>query len=308
MQTAAQLQPQSPVSGLRLVPAEPSPSMQIVAVSAAWRKLLTLAKVVAPHLQLALIEGEQGVGKHTLARLLHRRSALAHTDFQRRDAREWLAGAADSALSGFLYLDRVDLLHASEQRQLLGILKSLHRHPAGRSILVASSQTSLRELAHHGQMLPDLALRLTPVRFCIPPLRQRQEDIVPLAHALLGRLCARYQRRPVTLAPDALACLLQHEWPGNARELGSTLEAALLQADNGIIHGRDLPIFYASSLNPAAGPLSQPEDLTLNAFILRHVQHVLNLNRGNKLRAARQLRISRSTLYRILSHEGMSLR
>ncbi|MGB8261439.1 MAG: hypothetical protein WCE75_13855, partial [Terracidiphilus sp.] len=194
---------------LSLVEMEPLPAGQLVGVSAAWRKLLMQAEMAAPHVQLAAIEGEHGAGKQTLARYLFARSPLAHSSFQRRDAREWLATDADpSALAGFTYLDRVDLLAPPGQGLLLGVLKVLQDRPPGRAILVASSQTSLRQMAAQGMILPDLAFRLTAVRFAIPPLRQRREDIAPLAQALLERICARYQHRPVALGPGALARLL----------------------------------------------------------------------------------------------------
>ncbi len=334
MQSSTQFQTQPSVSGLTLVELDsPSASVQIVGVSAVWRKLLMQAEMAAPHLQVAALEGEPGSGKYTLARHLFGRSPLASTNFQRRDAREWLATDADpSTLAGFTYLDRVDLLAPPGQGLLLGVLKTLQDRPAGRAVLLASSQTSLRQMAGQGLLLPDLAFRLTAIRFAIPPLRQRREDIAPLAQFVLDRLCARYQQRPVALGPGTLARLLQHNWPGNVRELTSVLENALLEADNSIIRPInlalpddsqplsqplfDLPSAGQSQLNHVMGPgatfqtgldpqaAARAASLSLDAVIRRHVQYVLDLNRGNKLRTARQLQISRSTLYRILANES----
>jgi len=297
-----------------------------------WRKLLMQAEMAAPHLQVAALEGEPGSGKYTLARYLFGRSPLVSTNFQRRDAREWLATDADpSTLAGFTYLDRIDLLAPPGQGLLLGVLKTLQDRPPGRAVLLASSQTPLRQMAGQGLLMPDLAFRLTAIRFAIPPLRQRREDIAPLAQFLLERLCTRYQQRPVVLGPGTLARLLQHNWPGNVRELSSVLESALLEADNGVIRPLDLalpdvqqpfsqalfdlPAGGQSLLNHATGPgatyetgldpqtAARAADLSLDAVIRRHVQYVLDLNRGNKLRTARQLQISRSTLYRIVGNE-----
>lgn len=334
MQSSAQFQTQPPVSGLALVELDSSAAaVQVVGVSAAWRKLLMQAEMAAPHLQVAALEGEPGSGKHTLARYLFSRSPLSTTSFQRRDAREWLATDADpTTMAGFTYLDRVDLLAPPGQGLLLGVLKTLQDRPAGRAVLLASSQASLRQLASQGLLLPDLAFRLTAIRFSIPPLRQRREDIAPLAQFLLDRLCARYQQRPLALGSGTLGRLLQHTWPGNVRELMSVLENALLEADNGIIRpidlalpdeqqfqqpGFDLSAGMQSPIGRATGPgaFFEPTlqagtasgrvsaDLSLDAVIRRHVQYVLELNRGNKLRTARQLQISRSTLYRILGNE-----
>ena len=307
MQSVAQYQPS--VSGLTLVGVDAPPEMQPVGVSAAWRKLLVQAQMAAPYVQLATIEGEHGAGKQTLAHYLFSRSPLAGGSFQRRDAREWLVSDADPAtMTGYTYLDRVDLLAPPGQGLLLSVIKSLQDRPAGRAVLLASSQTSLRQMAAQGLMLPDLAFRLTAVRFAIPPLRQRREDIVPLAQALLDRICIRYQQRPVMMAPGTLARLLQHSWPGNVRELASVLETALLESVNGIIRPDDLSLptgLEAPSSDLRQGPATQTDSLNLDAVVQHHVQYVLDLNRGNKLRAARQLGISRSTLYRILGNENI---
>jgi len=283
----------------------PAPT-QIVGVSAAWRKLLMQAEMAAPHVQVAAIEGEHGVGKHTLARYLFSRSPQANGLFQRRDAREWLVTDADpSTLAGFTYLDRVDLLASPGQGLLLGVLKALQDRPPGRFVLLASSQTSLRQMASQGLLLPDLAFRLTAVRFAIPPLRQRREDISALAQTLLDRICTLYQQRPVVMGPGTLARLLQHNWPGNVRELAAVLETALLEAVNGIIRPDDLALPTGLEAPPQLQTAQRSDSLNLDAIIQQHVQYVLDLNRGNKLRAARQLGISRSTLYRILGNENI---
>ncbi len=277
-------------------------------VNAAWRKLLLQVEMVAPHLQIAAIEGEQGAGKQTLARYLHEHSLTARLPFQRRDAREWLLNEADpSQLSGFIYLDRVDLLAAPGQNLLLAVLKSMQDRLTGRALVVASSHVPLRQMASQGLLIPDLAFRLTAVRFAVPPLRQRKEDIAMLAQTLLERICARYQQRPVVLGPGALARLLQHQWPGNVHELASVLEAALLEAENGMIRSEDLllPTYLEARTEPQQQRTAPIENLQLDAMIHRHVQYVLDLNHGNKLRTARQLGISRSTLYRILGNEAI---
>ena len=304
-----QIPPQRPMSGCRPMALEPSflgssGGLLVAGVSAAWRKLLLQANMAGPHVQFAAIEGESGVGKLELAKYLLSRSPLAGSAFHRRDAREWLLTEGDpSTIAGFTYLDRVDLLAPPGQGLLLGVLKNLQDRSPGRVMLVASSQNSLRQMAGQGLLLPDLAFRLTAVRFSIPPLRARREDIPPIAQALLERICARYQHHPMGLSPAALGRLLQHQWPGNVRELASVLEAALLEAGSDMIRPDDL--FLHGAPEPAT-PLDsalRDEDLSLDSVIHRHVQNVLGLNHGNKLRAARQLHISRSTLYRILGNQ-----
>jgi DNA-binding NtrC family response regulator len=307
MKSIARFQPGT--AGPSLVETDSQPPLQIAGVSAAWNKLLLQAEVTAPHLQVAALEGEHGSGKHTLARFLHSRSPLSRFPLERRDAREWLATDGDAAMiKGILYLDGVDLLASLGQGLLAGVLRALQDNAVGNAVVLASSQAPLRQMAAQGQMLPDLAFRLTAIRFAIPPLRQRREDIAPIAQALLERLCARYQQRPMMLGPGALARLLQHTWPGNIRELASVLESAMLEAENGVILAADLPLHADAEVRRESLQEVRPEDLSLDAMIHRHVENVLHLHHGNKLRAARQLNISRSTLYRILANESIAAR
>jgi transcriptional regulator of acetoin/glycerol metabolism len=108
------------------------------------------------------------------------------------------------------------------------------------------------------------------------------------------------------MGPGTLARLLQHSWPGNVREMAAVLETALLEAVNGIIRPDDLAL--PSGLDAPqqeVQPAMRTDSLNLDAVIQHHVQYVLDLSRGNKLRAARQLGISRSTLYRILGNENL---
>ena len=303
-------QPQRLIPGTRVIEMEPftgaQGALQVAGVSAAWRKLLLQADMAAPHVQVASIEGESGAGKQTLARYLLSRSPVSGAGFHRRDAREWLLAEGDPAtITGFTYLDRVDLLAPPGQGLLLGVLKNLQDRAPGRVVLVASSQSSLRQLAGQGQLLPDLAFRLTAVRFAIPPLRMRREDIAPIAQALLERLCARYQHRPVSLSSSAMGRMLQHPWPGNVRELACVLEAALLEVVGDVIRPQDLALSPDQETGMEFSTPFRPGGLTLDEVIQRHVQYVLDLNHGNKLRSARQLRISRSTLYRILGNQSV---
>jgi DNA-binding NtrC family response regulator len=284
------------------IPAQvPASYSNFFAISMAGRRLMHQAEIVAPHLELAVIEGEAGVGKQALAQLLHVRSTVARSKFNHCDAREWLLVADAQELTGFIYLDRVDLLGAPGQAILLRFLKSAGDRAARNFALVASSEISLRQMAGEGRFLPDLAFRLTAIRFAIPPLRERREDISPLANSFLGRISARYRLAPLTLTPAAIVRLLGHDWPGNAGELFSVLESATLDCSNGVIHGEDLSIVSASL--PERCPTSPPSRvLALDTIIQEHIRMVLDLNHGNKLKSARQLGISRSTLYRLLAN------
>ncbi len=277
------------------------PHHAFIAISNSARRLVRQAEVVAPQLQIGTIEGEPGVGKQTLARLMHSQSAHARYAFHSCDAREWLLDEVDPQfLSGFIYLDRVDLLAGPGQALLLRVLRSLQIRPAGTFAVLASSESSLRDMAGEGRFLPDLAFRLTAIRFAIPPLRDRREDILPLANSFLERIITRYHLPHFSLAPDAADRLLQHDWPANARELASVLESAVLNAAHGVIRAEDLAI-VSTPLASRRRDRRSPEILNLDAVILNHIRMVLDLNQGNKLKTARQLGISRSTLYRLLA-------
>lgn len=297
-----------------------SDTAPFVCVSSSLRRLLLQAEITAPRLRIATLEGEVGTGKHLFAQTLHSHSGLSNQIFHRRDAREWLANETDvSTLSGTLYLDRVDLLTLTSQGLLLNFVRMLQNNtsPSGRFLLIVSAHTSLRQLASQGQFLPDLAFRLTAVRFSIPPLREHREDISPIAQMLIDRICRHYQQPTAVLSPGTLSRLLQHNWPGNVRELASTLETAILDSTTGVIRPGDLlllPHYDNVAVAPASSASGQQpelasglcEDMTLDAAIRRHIQLVLELNHGNKLRSARQLGISRSTLYRLLTGKLIS--
>ncbi len=294
-----------------------------VGVSSAWRKLMAQARLASPQLRLATIEGEAGTGKSLLAHFLHHHSPLMELPFLRHDAREWLANDIDLAsLKGLLYLERVELLEPLGQNLLHGIVRAYQELRPRQLAVVVSSQSSLHLLAGRGQFLPDLAFRLAAVRFSIPPLRQRREDIPPISQALLDRIGYRYQMRTAMLGHGCMPVLLQHIWTGNVRELASVLESALLESANGIIRPGDLKLQEGLHLAGAENiekyrrtpyvedgfeirtvmPAHEPEDevANLDEMIRRHVVRILRLCHGNKLRAAQLLGISRSTLYRIL--------
>jgi len=275
-----------------------------IAVSPAICRLLDQVNIIGRHLRIATLEGEPGSGKTTLARLLYHRYAAHHPEirqcgFNRVDAREWLISHGDSqSPAGFTLLDRVDLLASSGQSLLLRILKDFDIRRPDRLVILASCESHLRELARNGQFLSELASRLTTVRLALPPLRERKEDIVPLAKLFLERIFTRYHLLPAVLTSGAVAQLLEHDWPGNLRELSGTLESAVIECSSGIIRAEDLAIPATRAAAPPS--FGAQELLDLDAVIHNHILRVLNLNQGNKLRTARQLGISRSTLYRLL--------
>jgi DNA-binding NtrC family response regulator len=165
--------------------------------------------------------------------------------------------------------------------------------------------------------LPGLAHRLTAIRFTLPPLRERREDLPLLVEVLLDRLRIAHGKAVRGLAPGTLPRLMSHSWPGNVRELETVLSNALLDCVSEWIRPIDIPtLTWPFAAGPQRIPARSaptsaiddpaPElDPDLDRAILRHITRVLARVNGNKLRAARLLGISRSTLYRLLESGGV---
>jgi len=306
------------------------------------RRLFQQMRRMAPHLTLATIEGEEGTGRTLAARALHlagpapegpfvpcpaaqffaaERSAAAC--FERRQY--WSEAVLLKAHGGMLFLDRVHQLSPEQQESLADFLHwfdDRHFH-AGHTLTIAgsacderghegplpaqivfSTSISLRNPSGLAHFREDLASRLCSVRFHLPPLAQRREDIPLLAQLFIQRFARLYNKPVRGLGPGTIAPLLRHPWLGNVRELEETITAAALETESQWIRPIDLPPLTPSTRQSQPNRSwegSAEEDLNLDRAIRHHVTQVLTRTRGNKLRAAQLLGISRSTLYRILA-------
>jgi DNA-binding NtrC family response regulator len=310
--------------------------------SPAMHHLIQQIRRMAPHLTLATIEGEEGTGRTLAARALHAAGpepdgpfvpclathffSPAPSDATGSDQRHrWSAAILDAASGGMLFLDRVHQLSTEQQERLADFLHWIddrHFHarqrphcpwnaagqhglkPALPAQIVFSTSVSLRNPGHSGRFRDDLASRLCSVRFHLPPLAQRREDIPLLAQIFIQRVSRVYGKPVRGLGPGAIAPLLRYAWPGNVRELEQTITAAALETESQWIRPIDLPPLTASAhqTQPHAHCEAGAEtDFNLDHAIRNHVARVLARTRGNKLRAAQLLGISRSTLYRILA-------
>ena len=278
---------------------------------------------------LATVEGEEGSGKLLLAETLHGLGPCAAGPFTPALATQFVEHPQpiwNQAHSGLLYLARVDELSGEMQLRLREILEqAAHERIRTRVIAgplqsLAGSSQPLRWLAAEGGFRSDVAARLTAIRFVLPPLRERQDDIPLLADALLQRWVEQHSKRVRGFLPEALNRLGRYAWPGNALELRTVVEAAALECPGEWIRPIDLPALGAwtpartakgdfpagGAVRSATGEDSAEEDTNLDRAILRHVARVLAIAGGNKVRAARMLGISRSTLYRLLESGGTS--
>ncbi|MGA7521603.1 MAG: sigma 54-interacting transcriptional regulator [Acidobacteriaceae bacterium] len=278
------------------------------------QQLFARMRCTAHHFRLVTIEGEPGTGKLLAAQTLHRLGPSSAGPFFPALASDFLAAPqalCNQAAGGLAYLSRIDELSADQQRSFRDFLERaaherLRNLPVRgpRQIVVGASQ-SLRRLTSTGAFRSDLATHLTAIRFFLPPLRDRRDDL-PLLAGLFLRQCSLHHGKPLRgFAPGTLSTLAAWSWPGNVRELQSVISAAALDCPGQWIRPLDIPRLQWPSSSPAASASdfsrdSFSDDPNLDRAIHRHIVRVLARVNGNKVRAARMLGISRSTLYRLL--------
>lgn len=280
--------------------------------SLGMQHLFARMRHIAPHFRLATLEGEAGTGKLLAAQTLHRIGPAGGGPFVPCMAGEFLDSAAglwEEARGGLLWLSHIEDLTADQQRRMRDFLeRAAHeriRYGANSSPLqiVAGSAQSLRRLAAAGSFRSDLASHLTAIRFALPPLRERRDDIPLLAALFLRRWIQEQGRLLRGFGPGTLARLGAYDWPGNVRELESVVTAAAVDCPAQWIRPMDLPRLEWPASGGQPGEVESADaidDPNLDRLILRHVTRVLARVSGNKVRAARLLGISRSTLYRLL--------
>ena len=166
--------------------------------------------------------------------------------------------------------------------------------------VLAATNADLHAEAAAGRFREDLLFRLNTIELRIPALRERREDIAPLASLFLGRYSARYRKEGLAFAEEALAALRNHAWPGNVRELDHVVERAVLMAADGPIRATDLTLRPPS----AQGQARALDEMTLEEVEAALVRKALERHGGNVSLAARDLGLSRSALYRRLERHG----
>ena len=284
---------------------------EMIGRSPAMQRLFLQMRQTAAHLRIATIEGDPGSGKTLAAQTLHTLSRTPNAPFLYTLAARFFDDAQrllKESQGGTLYLARIHELSLEQQGRLQDLLAWLD-HQRGRSTVPAAPQRiltgslqPLRRMAASSIMRTDLVHRLTAIRFTLPPLRERREDLPLLADFFAQQFGATHGKPIRGLGPGALARLLTHTWPGNVRELESVIATAALDCEGQWIKPINIPAL--GNVYPAPAP--QPpleistDDPNLDRAILRHVTRVLTRVDGNKLRAAKLLGISRSTLYRLL--------
>ncbi|HUK12529.1 MAG TPA: sigma 54-interacting transcriptional regulator [Thermoanaerobaculaceae bacterium] len=296
----------------------------LVGQAPGFRRVLELAQRVAGSDVTVLLRGESGTGKERLARLLHALSPRQRGPFvplncaavpetlleaelfgiERGVATGVSArpGKFELANGGTLFLDEVGDLTPVLQAKLLRVVQEREVERVGgrqrlhvNVRLITATNRDLEAMMANGEFRADLYYRLRVVELTIPPLRQRHEDIPLLAQHFVRLHAKRLGKEGLTLARPALELLLQHNFPGNVRELENILEAACALASGARVEAEDVQL--AMGAGRIVTDLSAG---TLDDVVHGHVLRTLERCRGNRALAARELGIDRTTLYRML--------
>lgn len=305
--------------------------------SSALKRTIDITKKAAATEASILIYGESGVGKELFAKAIHNLrenksapfvaincGAIPESLFESEifgyekgafsgaDQRG-KKGKIELARSGTLLLDEIGEMPLEMQVKFLRVLQERKYYPVGGTKeievdfrIIAATNRDLRELVAEGKFREDLYYRLNVVNVKIPPLRERFEDIIELTNYFLYEFSIKYNR-PITNVPQTIMQkLLRHSWPGNIRELRNIIERLVVFSDNGNIHLADLPVELNQMPSPAspAAPVSnlaEQETLSFNEQLQQFERNLIikELKKvdGNKAQCAKNLQITRATLY-----------
>ena len=276
-----------------------------------------------------LITGENGTGKEVLAREIHRRSlrrqspmvsidmgAIPESLFESElfghkkgaftDAHSDREGKFLTASGGTLFLDEIGNLSQQSQQKMLVALQNRSIVPLGSDEavavdirLIAATNRDLFKMVGEGDFRQDLLYRINTIHIELPPLRQRKEDILPLAEIFLTRYANRYNKGELRFTEEAQQALKEYVWEGNIRELQHTVEKAVIMAEN-----RDVDVEQLC-LQPIALSSQKAEGSTLEEMERRMISEAIASSDGNMTTVAQQLGISRQTLYNKIKRYGL---
>ena len=309
----------------------------IVGESPQMKDIFRTIEKVARSNATVLVLGETGVGKELVAEAMHRNSTRADRPFVKMNcaalhenlleselfghergaftgADRQRIGRFELANEGTLFLDEIGNMTASTQAKVLRVLqeREFERLGGSRTIkvdvrLVAATNKKLEDAITRGEFREDLFYRLNVVTIQVPPLRERKEDIVPLATHFIEKFAAELKKDVRGLDPGAVRALKRHTWPGNIRELENTVERAVLMTEGRYVVEEDLNLFdgQASSDNVAAMNLRLPPNgIPLDELERQAILEALRINNWVQKDAARFLGISSRVMnYKVAKYE-----
>jgi len=300
--------------------------------------VLHMVQRVAPTNATVLFLGESGVGKEVFARMLHRLSSRSQKPFVAVNcaaipeslieselfgaergaytgATQSRAGRFERADGGTLFLDEIGTLSAGAQGNLLRALQEGEIERLGdthtRRVdvrVIAATNRDLERALREGRFREDLYYRLNVIQLHLPPLRGRQEDILALADHFLLRSAGRSAKPVRGWRESAKKLLLAYHWPGNVRELENVVERAVALAETDLIGPDDLPRAMQERKGQDLLSNAVAQGFTLDQLEREFIERVLDLEGGNKTRAAQRLGLDRKTLYRKLEEYAASPR
>jgi DNA-binding NtrC family response regulator len=298
---------------------------RVVAVSPSMRELLQIATRLGDARSAVLLQGESGTGKDLLAHWIHYKGARRDGPFLKihcpsipedlleselfghekgafTDARQSKAGKIELASGGTLYFDQIQDLSPALQAKLLRVVeeRSFERLGGTRTLevdvrFISASNSDLREAVTQGTFRDDLYHRLSVVPLTLPPLRERRDDILPLADMFLQREVARGAATARRFGEDAAQALKGHLWPGNVRELRSVVERAAVYAQGEVLTCAALPAHILE--RPSALWEGRDRRPSLREVEQAYIRFVLEQVKGSQTRAAAILGISRKALW-----------
>jgi len=309
-------------------------SHRIVGRSPALMKVLDVVKRWGPAEEHVLIYGESGTGKELISRAVHDASPRAdkpfvtvncgrlnintaeselfgHTQGAFTGANKGRAGLFELADTGTLFMDEVSETPLDVQVKLLRVLETgTFRRMGGNHDIsvdvrfVFASNKNLQECANRGEFRDDLFHRINLLPINLPPLRERPEDIIPLAYFFMKSPNGGGNEN-WEITEEAMAALTAYSWPGNVRELRNTIRRACILATDSQITSELLPFAPAKQFPPRVATPSIPSQLPLWVIERDHIEKILEQVEGNKSRAAKILEIDRKTLYTKLERYGL---
>jgi PAS domain S-box-containing protein len=306
--------------------AEPA-KRRIIAESQAMRDVLDFVRRVAiSDAGTILIEGESGTGKDLIARTVHCQSLrqsepfleiscaaipetllkselFGHEKGAFTDARAQKRGLFELADKGTLFLNEIGEIPLSIQARLLRVLEDqCFRRLGGLSDItvnvriIAATNKNLREAVKEGALRQDLYYRLNVIQVEVPALRERPQDILPLAHFFVDQYNRKFRRQIDGISSEAESLLLAHDWPGNVHELRNAIERGMILEETGFIQAGTLPIAIRTPTAASGTTAPIVDGMSLPDQERRLLVQALSRCRGNQTQAARLLRITRDTL------------
>jgi two-component system response regulator HydG len=308
----------------------------IIGSSAAIRRIMATIRQVAPSNIPVLITGESGTGKELVARAIHDNSPRVKKPFKPVNCAGLSASILESELfghvkgaftgaekdrqgvfeyadGGTLFLDEIGDMPLEMQAKLLRVLESGEivrvgsnepRHVDVR--LISATNHDVESLSKQGRFRTDLLFRIKGVHVLLPPLRERRDDIPLLVRHYIDRFAGQMSRGAIRIDDEAMLCLVQHDWPGNVRQLINVAQNLVLLATEGVITRDHVPVeIRHHAAEQGAADVGSLAGVSLDQIEKQAIRNTLRLTQGNRELAAKMLGIGERTLYRKLKEYGL---